>query len=89
MMELDENRQVVAEKVHHETIDTRKMSKPKIKVIKAPSELCPLEEKDFFQLKGGVFHVYEVKSRGRLLVKFLGFPDTGKGKDDVEPSSPA
>jgi len=71
------------------TFDTRKMSKPKIKVIKVKPEFCPLQAGDFFQLKGGVFHVYEVKSRGRLLVKFLGFPDTGKGKDDVEPSSPA
>lgn len=71
---------------NHKIIDTQNMSKPKIKVIKAKPEQCPLKAGAFFQLQGGVFHVYEVKTRGRLLIKFLGFPE--KGEENVESSSP-
>ena len=67
------------EPIHHQTIDTQKMSKPVIKVIKAPPSACSQKKGDFFQLNGEVFQVYEAKTRGRFMIKFLGFPDTGEG----------
>lgn len=51
----------------------------KVKVVKKPERFCPLTPGDFFELLGAVFHVYEVKSRGRILIRFLGMPETGKG----------
>lgn len=55
------------------TFDAAKQfSKPKVRVTKMPYRKNPLKAGMVFQLNGAAYQVYEVKSRGRMLVRFLG-----------------
>lgn len=55
-----------------ETLDIQPISRPQVRIVKRPYRENPLKKGAVFTIHGAGYMVYEVKARGRLLIRYMG-----------------